>query len=125
MARHSAKSDHILRARTAIGGALTAGALLTAPVALPVITGVAQAEPAAVSDSVSDQTSQLRDALKGAMTAHNERLAAARTTIRSGITTQNLAKVTTGVGQINESTKTYVVQVQGILRGSLAPGNTK
>jgi hypothetical protein len=104
---------------------LTAGALLTAPLVVPVITGVAQAEPAAVSDSVSDQATKLRDALKGAMTAHNERLTAAQTTIRTGVTTQNLTKVNAGVGQINESTKTFVVQVQGILRGSLAPSNTK
>jgi len=119
MAQHSAKFGHTLRARTAIGGALTAGVLLTAPVAVPLITGVAQAQPSAPSDPVS----QMRDALKGAMTAHQARLAEARTTIRTGVTTQNLGKVTTGVGQIRESNKTFVVQVQGILRGSLATGN--
>ena len=119
MARHLAQSDHALRVRTAIGGALTAGALLAAPVAVPLFTGVAQAQPA---PSPSDQLGALRDALKGANTAHQGRVAAARTTIKNGVQAQDPEAVVGGLTTIRESKKTLRVQVQGILRGTLGGG---
>lgn len=118
MARHSAKSEHTLRVRTAIGGALTAGALLTAPFAVPAIAGVAQAAPA---PDPSDVAGAINAAVNQATAAHNQRVGAAQATIKTGILAKNTPQVQTGVGLIRQSNKTYVVQVQGILRGSLAP----
>lgn len=115
MARHSAKSG---RVRIAISGALTAGALLAAPVAVPALAGVVHAAPA---PDPSDVAGAISAAVKDATAAHNQRVAAAQSTIKTGITNQNPAQVRTGVGQIRQSNKTFTVQVQGILRGSLAP----
>lgn len=120
MARHLAKSGRALRVRTAVGGALTAGALLAAPLAVPAFTGVAHAAPA---PDPSDVAGAINAAVNEATAAHNQRVAKAQTKIKNGILAQNPAKVKTGVGQIRESNKTYVVQVQGILRGSLAPSD--
>jgi hypothetical protein len=87
---------------------------------VPAFTGVAHAAPA---PDPSDVAGAISAAVKGATAAHNARVAAAQTTIKTGIVAQNPAQVKTGVGQIRESNKTYVVQVQGILRGSLAPSD--
>jgi hypothetical protein len=120
MARHLAKSGRALRVRTAVGGALTAGALLAAPVAVPAFAGVAHAAPA---PDPSDVAGAIAGAVKGATAAHNSRVAAAQTTIKTGITAKNTAQVRTGVGQIRQSNKTFTVQVRGILRGSPAPSD--
>lgn len=120
MARHSAKSEHTLRVRTAVGAALTAGALMTAPIAVPAIAGVAQAAP---DPTPADVAGAIAAAVNQATAAHNERVAKATKKINNGIVAQNPAKVSAGIGQIRQSNKTYVVQVQGILRGSLAPSD--
>ncbi len=85
---------------------------------MPAFTGVAHAEPA---PDPSDVAGAISAAVNEATAAHNQRVAKAQNKIKNGILAQNPAKVKTGVGQIRESNKTYVVQVQGILRGSLAP----
>lgn len=113
MARHLAKSEHVLRVRTAIGGALTAGALLAAPV----ITGVAQAQPAP-APSLNDVVGALKDA----SAAHKERVAAARTTIKNGVQAKNPVAVVGGLNAVRDSKKTLRVDVQGIVRGTLGGG---
>lgn len=120
MARHSAKSQHTLRVRTAIGGALTAGALLTAPIAVTAIAGVAQAQP---GPTPSDQVNQLRDALKGASDAHKERVAIARGIVKNGIETRNPQRVAAGFARVGASKQQLRVEVQGILRGTLGGGD--
>jgi hypothetical protein len=113
MTSHLAKSEHALRIRTAIGGALTAGALLTAPVVVPAITGVVHAAPA-------PDPSPALNAIKAAKDTYNARVADAKSQIRAGIAARNPAQVRAGMNDVNAAKRELRVTVQGILRGTLA-----
>lgn len=120
MAKHSATSEHTFGVRTAIGGALTAGALLTAPVVVPAIAGVAVAEPTP-SQTDTEPAPTLKDtlnALQSAVADHQGRVADANAEIRAGLTALNPSQVQSGLGKISTSRETMRVQVQGIVRGA-------
>ncbi|HTM84313.1 MAG TPA: hypothetical protein VL179_05290 [Mycobacterium sp.] len=116
MAKHLANAEHALRVRAAIGGALTAGALLTAPVVVPAIAGVAFAEPApAPAPSLNDTLNDLQKAFSD----HQGRVTEAQATIKSGVIALDPSKVQSGLAAITTSRQTLSMEVQGIVRGSL------
>jgi hypothetical protein len=118
MAQHLVTNAHALRVRTAIGAALTAGTLLSAPVALPAIVGVAHASPA-------DDLSRAVDAVKSAVDAHKNRVTTAQTQIKTGVKNQSVSQVRSGLDAIRTSKQQMRVSVQGIVRGALGGNHSE